>query len=197
MRLLRLFTERTGDIAQKRKLAKRHARRRGVSPVSLTLETGAVMCWFVFMILGEKLVGDATSARRSVENSTQQSARVSGNNFCSGGSLGSTAGAFSASPQSAIDSIGVPDIGQIISLVEMLGFGPQATFKLFTQEFKQTTVTAQVSNVKAAALIGGNSLSFKSTNQAACREKALDTPGTSITAYRQSVYLTNILGWSF
>ena len=91
----------------------------------------------------------------------------------------------------------VCDIGQIMSLVEMLGFGPQATFALFSNQFKQTTVSAQVDNVKAANLLGGNTLSFKATSQAACREKALDMPGTSITAYRQSVYLTNILGWAF
>ena len=171
--------------------------RRGMSTTSLTLETAAVMGWFVFMILGEKLVGDATSARRSAENTTQQSARVSGNNFCMGGEKGSTSGSFSASPQSGVDQIGVPDIGTVISLVEMLGFGPQPTFANFTNQFKQTTVTAQVDSVKAAQLIGGNSMSFKATSQAACREKALDLPGTAITAYRNSVYLTNIMGWSF
>ncbi len=199
MRLLGLFsryTARTGDLKTKSTRRSR-AGKRGLSTVSLTLETGAVMSWFVFMILGEKLVGDSTAARRSTENSAQQSARVSGNNFCSGGEQSSTSGAYTASPSSGIDEIGVPDIGQIMSLVEMLGFGPQATFALFSNQFKQTTVTAQVDNVKAANLLGGNTLSFKATSQAACREKALDMPGTSITAYRQSVYLTNILGWAF
>jgi hypothetical protein len=192
MRILAMIRGRTGAPAR----THRRAWKRGMSTTSLTLETAAVMGWFVFMIRGEKLVGDATSARRSVENTTQQSARVSGNNYCQGGTQGSTSGAFSASPQAGVDQIGVPDIGEVISLVEMLGFGPQATFANFTNQFKQTTVTAQVDNVKAAALIGGNSMSFKATSQAACREKALDTPGTSITTYRTSVYLTNILGWS-
>ena len=196
-RLIELFTRRTGGTSTAASRRKTRAGRRGMSTLSLTLETTAVMSWFVFMILGEKLVGDAASARRATENTTQQSARVSGASGCTGGEQGATSGSFTASPQSSVDEIGTPDIGSLISLVEMLGFGSgQQTFQYFTNQFKQTTVTAQVSNVKAAALIGGNSLSFKAVAQSACREKTFDQIGTSITQYRNSVFTTNIQGWS-
>jgi hypothetical protein len=198
-RLLALVRGRTGGASTNARAGRKtRAGRRGMSTLSLTLETASVMSWFVFMILGEKLVGDSASARRATETTTQQSARVSGASGCTGGEQGATSGSFSATPQSSVDEIGTPDIGQLISLVEMLGFGSgqQATFQYFTNQFKQTTVTAQVDNVKAPILIGGNNLSFKAVAQSACREKTYDQIGTSITQYRNSVFTTNIQGWS-
>ena len=178
-------------------LFRNRARQRGMNPMSITMETAAVLSWFVVMILGEKLVGDATAARRSVTNATQQSARVNSASYCQGGSNASaSSGGFTATPNMSMGSNGTPDIGSFMSIIASMGFGGQQTMQLFSMPFQQTTATANVDNVKAATLLGGNSFSFSSTASGACREKPLDKPGTSITDYRNSVFLTNIQGWA-
>ncbi len=100
-------------------------------------------------------------------------------------------------PSINIGSNGTPSIGSLLSIIEGLGFGggAQPTFALFTKEFQNASVSASVNNVTAAKLVGGNSYSFTSTSNQSCREQALDKPGTSISDYRISVYISNIMGW--
>lgn len=56
---------------------RRRARMRGFSHVSTTLEAAAIMGWFALMVISEKHLDDAVTARRASENSAETSAHGS------------------------------------------------------------------------------------------------------------------------
>src|SRR5215472_2347537 len=66
----------------------RRWRTRGFSHVATTIEAAAVMGWFVILILGEKYLSDATTARRAAENTAQQGVVESAMSYCGPGGEG-------------------------------------------------------------------------------------------------------------
>ncbi len=179
-------------------------RRRGFSHVTLTIEAAGVMLWYAVTILSQKYLNDATTSRRAAENAAQQSAVQSASSNCQGGgSAQSTLGNFSASGSANIFSNGMPQLtpAQIPSIISMIGISSSAlqTLPVYFNQFQSSQATTSAGPVKNLAPNNQvTSGTFQGVRNMACLEKSLDSPGapwTTIMQARQSVFLTNILGY--
>ncbi|WP_394822992.1 hypothetical protein [Pendulispora albinea] len=176
-----------------RKYARR-ARQRGFSHVSMTVEAAAVMAWFAVLVLGEKYVGDATSARRGAEDAVQQSSVQSAMNYCQG----------SANPSSAVQNLqsnlsvrpnGKLPASQIVSLIAGMGIGSEKTFPIYLEPFTGAFATSSVGGVTPHRLVGQGTHTFTGDRSMACLERPKDSPLPSINLYRTSIFGTTIRGY--
>lgn len=172
----------------------RHCRR-GFSHVSTMLEISAVMGWFVVLVLGEKFVGDAVTARRAAEISAQESVSSSAMQYCGGSSPSPTS--IGQSVRSALDVAvnGTPDLSEIIGIVAGLGLEYQKTFSLYLDPLRESTAGAQSGTVTPHPLVGSGSYSFNVHRTMACLERSKDSPIPDIAEYRNSIFTTNIQGY--
>jgi hypothetical protein len=159
------------------------------------LEISAVMGWFVVLVLGEKFVGDAVTARRAAEISAQESVSSSAMSYCAGSSASPTS--IGQAVHSAIDVAvnGKPDLSQIIGIVAGLGLGSQKTFSLYLDPLQESTAGAQSAQVKPHPLVGQGTYRFDVQRTMACLERSKDSPIPDIAEYRNAIFTTDIQGY--
>lgn len=139
-----------------------------------------VMGWYVALLLGEKVVSEAASARRAVEDGSQQAALSTSGAYCAGAPEGVRASAL-------IVSSGKPDVGTATSLLSMLGAGTgQRTFGYYVSPLRDAKVKAS-QPTQGRIFVGERSLG--------CLERPLDTPAGSISQYRAPIWITNLMGY--
>jgi len=172
--------------------------KRGFSHVSMTLEAAAVMGWFVVLVLGEKYVGDATSARRAAEDSVEQSSVASAMSYCAGGGAGASAGSAAAPVQGSADvrQNGKLSISSVLSIIAGLGLGSQKSFPLYTEPFQGAFATASSGGVTPHRLVGEGTHTFSGNRNLACLEppKAV-SPIPDLLSYRSSIFDTTVRGY--
>lgn len=179
----------------RRSHAKR-SRRRGFSHVSTTLEAAAVLGWLVVLVLGEKLINDAVTARRAVEDTAEQSSVAAAAAYCeTNRTVGSTIPGTAAGGMTFAVTDGRLDIQNLLSLLTGLGIGAQRTMPLYTLPLRSSTSRAAQGEVHADPLVGGGTYAFQGERSLACQERAVDVPQNSIADYRKSIFDTNIAGF--
>lgn len=175
-----------------RKVRKR-ARQRGITHIPSILEAAMVMGWFVVMIVGEKTVSSANDARRSAENSAQQTASTTSGAACQGGHLESSPGLPPATGAPNIFPNGMPQAQGAIGAIAGLGVPPTKTFPYYVDPLEnvkvQTKATAQGENDRAKGK------SFEGQRQLGCVEKPLDSPQGSLEDYRMPIWAKNLQGY--
>ncbi len=158
-------------------------RARGVIPVSVVLECAMVIGWFAFLIVGEKAVSSATDARRSAEDSAEESATGSSASHC-------TPTPASVGSAQAMPSIGqgtMPQAQPAVGVATALGVGNERTFPNYVLPMKTVNVTARGSDDSGKQFIGERGLG--------CTEKSLDQTKGSMDQYRHKIWVTNLQGY--
>ncbi len=169
---------------------------RGFSHITTTLEAAAVLGWFVIFILGEKLLSDSVTARRSVEDTAEQSSVAAAAQYCeSQAVVASTIPGASPTGTTGVHSNGKLDIQNLLSLIAGLGIGSQRTMTLYTAPLQATTSRIGQGGVQGAAAVGGGSHTFYAERSLACQERPKDVSQTSIDQYRKSIFDINIAGF--
>lgn len=168
-------------------------RSRGFSHVAMTLEAAAVMGWFVVLVLGEKYLGDAVSARRSAEDKVQQSSVQSAMSYCQGSPSSAIQNGATGNVQ--VKPNGTLSISQIASIVMGLGLGKEKTWPNYIEPFQGSFSTASSGGVKPHELVGTGTHTFTGDRAMACLERSKDSPIPSIDQYRSSVFDTTIRGY--
>lgn len=169
---------------------------RGFTHVSFVLEASAVLGWFAVLVLGERLVGDATTARRAVEVAAQQSSVVLSTSYCEGeAEPATTLAGYRPDANAGVEGRGAPDVGAVLSLARVLGIGSQPTFRVYTSEAQTASARATQGGIRGAKQVGDAAHTFEGQRSLACRERSADTPSTSIAKYRASIFDTNIKGF--
>jgi hypothetical protein len=172
----------------------------GFSHIATTLETAAVMGWFVVLILGEKYMDDATRARRSAESSAEQSASVSAMGFCQGGApINVNRGAVAVHPSLKVTITGMPDVATLaLTLIQAVGAGSLKPLALYTKSLQTSEASATAETVKAAAPLGYTSGVFRGHRSVACLERSLDSPGApwaNLGKAASDIFNQNIKGY--
>ncbi len=179
-----------------RRSQSKRARQRGFSHVATTLEAAAVLGWLVVLVLGEKLINDAVTARRAVEDTAEQSSVAAAAGYCeTNRTVASTIPGTAARGITVASPDGKLDIQNLLALLNGLGIGAQRTMTLYTMPLRSSTSRALQGDVHADPLVGGGSYTFRGERSFACQERAVDIPQTSIADYRKSIFDTNILGF--
>jgi hypothetical protein len=195
LRFSRTSSFATSDRARR---FRRRARSRGFSHVTQTIEAAAVMAWFVLLVIGEKFVGDATSARRSTEDAVKQSSVSS---ECQTATYGvPLPGAVPVTATLGIGINGVPQLtsSEIPSIIAGLGLTSLRTLPVYFKPFQSTTARAAALEVTAGAPLNFRSGTFEGVRSLACLEPSLDSPGApwvNIEASRTMIYVQNVLGY--
>jgi hypothetical protein len=177
------------------------ARSGGFSHISQTIEAAAVMAWFVILVVGEKYVGDSTSARRSTENAVQQSSVASAIRHCQGGGEGlSFPGPVQVSSGVGVHVNGMPQVtmNEIPSIISGLGVTSLRTLPVYFKPFQTTSARATAAEVTAGAPLSFRSGEFEGVREMACLEPSLDSPGApwvSIESSRTMIFVKNVLGY--
>lgn len=176
---------------------RRIIRARGFSHVGTTLEAAAIMGWFVVLVLGEKFLNDAATARRSAEGAVQQTVVSTATSYCQGGALAAQdVGGPTAHGGAQSVTNGALSVGDLLSLFKGLGFGQQPTFSLYSDPLQATTVNGQTTGVRPHPLVGSGSHDFKAIRSLACLEKPKDSPKPSLEPYRTTIFDLNIRGYN-
>ncbi|WP_394847127.1 hypothetical protein LZC95_06615 [Pendulispora brunnea] len=171
------------------------ARKRGFSHISMTLEAAAVMVWFVVLVLGEKYVGDATSARRQAEDSVQQSSIANAMSYCSGAGAATSAASGGVPSSLQVRPQGNLSVSQIFAILALFGIGHERTYPVYTEPLRGTFANASVGGVTPHQLVGEGTHTFTGNRALACLERSKDTPVPSINQYRGSIFNTTIRGY--
>jgi hypothetical protein len=176
--------------------AKARARARGFTSVAHTFEASVILVWLAVLVVGERMVSDATTARRSVEKTTEQSVIVSAASYCEGTGVQDPGLGFEK-PKASLDilSIGKLDVGKIIQILMTIGLGKQKTFDVYTADVQLTHSDAQHDRIRTPSLFGGSDRGYAAQRSLACLERSLDTPQTSVSDYRKALWLRNIAGF--
>ncbi|WP_394836792.1 hypothetical protein LVJ94_07775 [Pendulispora rubella] len=174
----------------------KRARKRGFSHVSMTLEAAAVMVWFVVLVLGEKYVGDATTARRRAEDSVQQSSIANAMSYCSGGAASAASSSAGGVPSSLqVRPQGNLNVSQIFAILALFGIGHERTYPVYTEPLRGTFANASSGGVTPHQLVGEGTHTFTGNRALACLERSKDSPIPSINQYRGSIFDTTIRGY--
>jgi hypothetical protein len=163
----------------------------------MTLEAAAVMAWFVVLVLGEKYVGDATTARRRAEDSVQQSSISSAMSYCAGGGAASAASTGAGGAPSSLQVLpqGNLSVSQIFGILALFGIGHERTFPVYTEPLRGTFANAASGGVTPHRLVGQGTHTFTGNRALACLEPSKDSPLPSIFQYRGSIFNTTIRGY--
>jgi hypothetical protein len=144
-----------------------------------------VIGWFVALILGEKAVSSATDARRSAEDSAEESATGSSANHC-------TPKPAKVGKAQAMPSIGMgtmPQAQAAVGIASGIGVGGERTFPNYVLPIKTVSVTARAMNDE------GTPRQFTGERGLGCTEKSLDQPKGSMGQYRMKIWATNLQGY--
>jgi hypothetical protein len=148
--------------------------------VSAVLEAAMVMGWFVALVLGEKLVSQATTARRTAEDSARSSASTSAGGYCAPARIGR------ATVTPSIDAKPKLDAQAAIGAIAGLGLGAQRTFPYYVLPLLGIDIGAEMKAVDRR---------FAAVRRLGCLERPLDTAAGSLPLYRHAMWLTTLKGY--
>jgi hypothetical protein len=172
------------------------AGQRGMSTISLTLESALIMMWFVVVILGELAVSRAATARRAAEQAAESSTARTSAEYCRPSAI--TVG--TARVDISIISNGKPNgVSAAIAIIQALGgVGGGRTWAYYILPLLNGDARATATADRIVVPMSNadpSSRRFFAERNAGCLEKPLDVPAGTMNFYRNAMWVKNLLGY--